>query len=118
MSTLQRRRVASSQQPNNTSSDNNNHDSQSNTEHDEAPELTLMDQVLLLGLKDKQVPNKSNRRATCHSGTIASLMLCAGAFSLSWHLEAVLACRCAKPAHSGAHRHLWPIVQSKSSLIA
>lgn len=58
-------------------------------ERSKQPKLTLMEEVLLLGLKDKQVwgPTIAYRRvptnidsvhrATYHSGTITYLMLCA-----------------------------------------
>lgn len=59
-------------------------------ERSKQPKLTLMEEILLLGLKDKQVQaepdsharghaNYSATRAICHSGTTTSHTPCAGA---------------------------------------
>lgn len=71
-------------------------------ERSKQPKLTLMEEVLLLGLKDKQVralypPSRVERltltRATSPSGTTTFRTLCADASSSNWPSAAVSACR-------------------------
>jgi len=99
-------------------------DMSESAERSKQPKLTLMEEVLLLGLKDKQViatpaalpvvtgtreAGRTDRepaapRATSPSGTTTSRTPCAGASSSSWPSAAASACR--RMPREGASR--WP----------
>jgi hypothetical protein len=54
------------------------------------PKLTMMEEVLLLGLKDKQVCppfEKVDTRDTCHFGTTTFRIRCVGVSCWNWRFD-------------------------------
>ena len=65
-------------------------DMEEGEERQKFPKLTMMEEVLLLGLKDKQVPaisNQIDQRDIFHFGMIISRIPCGDAFYWNWPFD-------------------------------